>query len=54
MQQKTDLEQRQKMSEEWENGKAAELALKEVLGSVREARYAVSPTCCGYSIDGYR
>lgn len=36
--QKTDLEQRQKMSEEWENGKAAELALKEVLQNVRDAR----------------
>lgn len=41
-QQKTEFEQRQKMSDEWENLKAAELALKEVLGSVRDARYGTS------------
>jgi hypothetical protein len=36
---KSDLEQRQKIAEELENGRAAELALQEVLGSVRDARY---------------
>jgi hypothetical protein len=39
---KSDLEQRQKIAEELENGRAAELALQEVLGSVRDARYDCS------------
>ncbi|KAF2434316.1 hypothetical protein EJ08DRAFT_500250 [Tothia fuscella] len=34
---KSDLDQRQKVAEELENGRAAELALQEVLGSVRDA-----------------
>jgi hypothetical protein len=38
VQQKAELEQRHRASEEWETGKAAELALREVLGSFREAR----------------
>jgi hypothetical protein len=40
---KSDLDQRQKIAEELENGRAAELALQEVLGSVRDARYERSP-----------
>jgi hypothetical protein len=36
---KSDMEQRKKIAEELENGRAAELALQEVLGSVRDARY---------------
>jgi hypothetical protein len=36
---KSDLEQRQKIAEELENGRAADLALQEVLGSVRDARF---------------
>ncbi|KAF2494880.1 hypothetical protein BU16DRAFT_562510 [Lophium mytilinum] len=34
---KVEMEQRHKASDEWETGKAAELALKEVLGSFKEA-----------------
>lgn len=36
--QKVDLEQRNKIAEELETGKAAQLALQEVLGSVQDAR----------------
>jgi hypothetical protein len=36
--QKTDFEQRRKASEEWINAKAAELALKEVLSNIKDAR----------------
>lgn len=38
VQQKTEFEQRRKASEEWINAKAAELALREVLSSVKDAR----------------
>lgn len=37
VQRKAEFEQRQKSSEDWINGKAAELALREILNSVKEA-----------------
>ena len=40
--QKSDLEQRQKASEDVDTAKANELALRELLKSVREAKYVIS------------
>ena len=49
--QKADLDQRQKASDEVDTAKANELALRELLKSVREAKYDVPSSPQG-SIDG--
>ena len=40
---KINLDQRQKIAEDLDHGKAAELALREILGTVRDAEHVDTP-----------